>query len=107
MGIFDGMTGVLNGVFGAPVAVTTDKFGTQSIDAIFRREPVRIIGDDNRETMSELPTLSVPHDVVDAYCIVVGSRVEPGDGATYRIVNHAPSGSPASDAFTTFELEEV
>ncbi|UWQ59962.1 hypothetical protein K3722_07480 [Leisingera caerulea] len=101
---FDGMAGLLTGVFGGSVTHTPPGGGASVIDAVFREEPVTVTGDDGRDVLIMAPTLKVPAD--HAAGIVRESEIAPGNGKTYRVLNGQSGGSPAVDAFMIFELEE-
>ncbi len=103
--VFDGMTGVLNGVFGAPVTVLPQSGGMFVIQSIFREEPTAVIGEDGREILTVVTLWKVPR--ADAVSILRGDRVEPGNGKAYLVRNNTHTGSPASDRFVIFELEEI
>lgn len=103
-GIFDGMAGVLNSVFGAPVSHTPQGQASRTIDAVFRKEPDTVTDREGHDYLIAVPTLRVLK--ADAASISRGDEIEPGDGAKYVVLNQQPSGSPASDAFVVFELEE-
>ncbi|MEC7763381.1 MAG: hypothetical protein VX874_15875 [Pseudomonadota bacterium] len=105
MSIFDGMAGVLNGVFGAPVTVTPEGEAAVEIRGVFRENPVTVPDADGREVLSVLPVLSVPRNVAET--LASGTVVNPGNGRTYSVVNSLPSGSPAGDGFINYELEEI
>lgn len=102
---FDGLAGLLTGVFGGSVSHTPPGGSAVVIDAVFREEPVTVPGDDGRDVLILSPTLKVPAD--HAAGIVRGSGIAPGNGKTYEVLNGQPGGSPAADAFIIFELEEV
>ena len=106
MSLFDGMASALNDTFGAGVVITPLAGGSPvSLKAMFRAEPVTLSGEHGQDILGVLPTLRVPATL--AAMITTGDQVEPGNGKTYRIVNRLPSGSPATDAFQVFELEEI
>ena len=105
MSIFAGVSGVLNGGFGASVTITPDGEAARAIQAVFRENPVTVPDGDGREIVTVLPVLSVPRDVETS--LASGTVVEPGNGRTYQVVNGLPSGSPADDGFTIYELEEI
>jgi len=105
MSIFDGMAGILNGVFGDPVTHTPAGGAGTTIQAVFREGPVQVLDDDSRVILSVTPTLKVQRPVDEA--LSRRDLIQPGNGKTYQIVNDQPNGSPASDAFVFFELEEV
>jgi len=105
--IFDGLTGVLNQVFGAPVIVT-DKAGISvTLTAVFREEPVDIYAEDGRPTQFIKPTLRVLKS--DLPRVAKGFTVRPPSVAPRRftVIRVLPSTSPAADGFTMCELEEA
>lgn len=104
-GIFDGMAGVLNGVFGAPVAHLPVVGAPVTMRGIFREQPIEVADEDGRAILIIAPTLRVRK--ADAATIATRDEIEPGNGKTYTVENRHPSGSPANDAFVIFELEEV
>lgn len=103
MGIFDGMAGALNSVFGAPVVIWPVRGGEYSIQAVFRQEPVEVTQDDGRSVLIARPTLRVPAPVADGIARDDRIKVE---GLTYTVLNRMRSSSPASDRFVMFELQE-
>lgn len=104
-GIFDGMAGVLNGVFGAPVTHYPAAGGSAVLQGVFREDPVEVLADERGTILIEAPTLRLLRD--DALSVARGDTIDPGRGKTYRVLNRLTAGSPASDGFWTFELEEV
>lgn len=105
MSLFDGMTGILADVFGAPVTWTPRNAPPVSLRAVFRETPVRVPTEDGGETLTVSPTLTVQRPAADS--IVRGDTIEPGNGRSYRVIAPFPSGSPAVDAFVIFELETL
>jgi hypothetical protein len=105
MSLFDGMAGILNDVFGAPVTHTPAGGSPVTLQAIFRREPITTVDREGFEALVVSPTLQVP--LPQANDVQRGDTVVPGDGQPYRIINRHPSGSPAGDAFVVFELERI
>lgn len=105
MSIFNGMTGILTDVFGGSVMHLPALGQGTTIQAVFREGPVRMLDEDGREILSVLPTLKVERSV--AASLKRLDHIEPGNGKTYSVLNGLPKGSPASDAFVIFELEEV
>jgi len=103
--VFDGMTGVLDDVFGDPVLVTPKGGVAREERAVFREGPVLVLGRDGQEVTTVIPTLS--GDRRQLSDLVRGSLVVPGNGKTYRCLSALPSGSPAEDARLTIELERV
>lgn len=104
-GIFDGMAGVLNGLFGAPVTITPDGGEPAVLRGVFREEPVEVADGDNGSVIDVAITLRVQRPGADD--VETGAIVAPGNGKTYRIMNRITSGSPAADGFTVFELKET
>ena len=103
MSIFNGMAGVLNSVFGAPVMIMPVRGGQYSIQGVFRQEPVEVTQDDGRSVLIARPTLRVPVPVADA--IARDDRINV-EGVNYTVLNRMRSSSPASDRFVMFELQE-
>ena len=104
MGLFDGMTGVLNQVFGAPVVHCPKSGGQVTIQAIFRREPIEVDQEGGRSVLIAAPSLKVPEPVASTICRDDWIEVE---GLRYTVLNRMPNASPAADRFVMFELEEV
>lgn len=104
MSVFDGMTGILNQVFGATVLLCPKSGGQQIIRAVFRREPVEVDQDRGRSVLIAAPTLKVPEPVASTICRDDMIEV---DGLRYVVLNKMPNASPAADRFVMFELEEV
>lgn len=104
MSVFDGMTGVLNQVFGAPVLLWPRSGGQKTIQAVFRREPIEVAQEGGRSVLIAAPTLKVPEPV--ASTIRRDDMIEVG-GVRYVVLNKMPNASPAADRFVMFELEEV
>jgi len=103
--IFDGMAGVLNDVFGAPVSITPVSGPAREIMALFREGPVIVGQGEAGDVLDVLPTLRVPKPEADL--IKTGDHVAPGNGRTYQVLNATSSGSPGADAFELFQLEEI
>ncbi|WP_118138753.1 hypothetical protein, partial [Oceanicella sp. SM1341] len=99
MALFDGLTGLLDDVFGAQVTVTPPAGAARPVQAVFREGPVTVLGAEGQEVTTVLPTLSGARDKLAA--LVPGGTVRPGNGKTYRCISALPSGSPADDARMT------
>lgn len=106
-GIFDGMAGVLNDVFGAPVMHTPAATGLPvEVQGIFRRDPITVADEDGREFLVSSPSLRVERP--DAVGIVVGDVIEVSGGDRFTVLNaQRATPSPASDALIVFELEAI
>lgn len=102
MGLFDGMTALLDDAFGGAVTVTPAGGAARVERVVFREAPFAVENDGVSFT-TVLPTLSGDRrkiaDLVD------GGTVDPGNGKIYRCLSALPSGSPAGDARLTIELE--
>lgn len=105
MSIFDGMAGVLGGIFGDAVTWTPAGGTATAIRGIFREVPVEIAAEDGSAVLAVQPMLKVQRPAADA--IKTDDAVAPGNGRTYRIAARHPSGSPAADAFVDFTLESL
>lgn len=107
-GVFDGVAGVLTGVFGAPV-VYQPKSGAApvTISAVFRRRPILVQDQSGGDVWVLSPTMRVRRDLLPA--IARGDLVQPSTvpGKTFRVLNRLPDISPAADGFLMVELEEV
>lgn len=106
-GIFDGMAGVLNTVFGAPVTITPQGSAPATLAGVFRELPIEQETGDGRMIVTVTPTLRVPKDVIAQ--LAVGDLVAPSltPGRTFTVLQWVPSPSAAADAFITYLLEEV
>jgi len=102
--VFDGVAGVLNSVFGAPVVYLPAGGDASEIQSVFRNEPVEIEEEDGSVVMLSA-SWRVPADL--AVGVARGDRIQPGNGKTYKILSRIPQGSPAPDGFVLFELEDV
>lgn len=107
--VFDGMAGVLNSVFGAPVTIKPVSGGILEVPAVFRAEPIEVAGTDGHAVLISAPTLRVKRDVLPdiGHGDLVIPSVASASGKTFRVLNRIATGSPASDAFLVCELEEV
>jgi hypothetical protein len=101
---FDGVAGLLNGIFGKPVTVTPALGGSpRTVRGVFRREPIEVAGEDGFPVLVLSPTLKVPATEDLKRGDIVEPSVEPG--SRYEVMNGEPSPSPASDRFVIYELE--
>jgi hypothetical protein len=103
--VFDGMAGVFNTVFGAPVLHTASGASAVEVQAIFREEPVEVLDDQGHTVLTIGPTLAVQKPTDQT--IQFDDLINPGNGKLYRVENSIGNGSPASDAFVIFDLGEV
>lgn len=102
--LFDGLAGLLNDVFGAPVTHTAPDEDPRVIQAVFREAPETETDREGYPYLVIVPTLRVLK--ADAVGISHDDIIEPGNGSRYLVKNRQPDGSPAADAFVVFELEK-
>lgn len=103
--LFDGMTGVLNDVFGAPVVHVPAAGGSNNLTGIFREDPIEVdTGEGDPITIVD-PTLRLR--ATDAAGVAVGDQVTPEGKAAHKVASKVTGGSPASDGFVIFQLELV
>lgn len=105
--VFDGMTGVLNAVFGAPVLYLPAGGAAVGVQSVFREAPIEQLTEDGGSVWSVTPVWIVPNTEVVARGIARGDQIEPGNGKRYILLKPMTSGSPADDRFITFSLELV
>ena len=77
---FDGMTGVLNGVFGAPVTHAAPGKDPRVLTGVFREKPAVVEGDDGRDVLVTMSTVRIP--AADAAGIARNDWIVPGNGKT-------------------------
>lgn len=104
--VFDGMAGVLDDVFGAPVMIYPAGGGQLVGRGIFRETPVSAADEDGHAVLVTSPTLRMRKP--DATVLRVGDLIKPEcDDRMFRVLNRWANGSPARDAFVVFELEDA
>ena len=128
--VFDGMTGVLADVFGAPVTISGSVAATVAglfreavmeqearqaavaihegtVAGLFREAVVEQEGADGRVFFGVTPSVKLRKGTVAA--LVKGDVVAPSvaPGRSFTVLQAFPSGSPADDAFVVYALEEV
>lgn len=100
--LFDGVTGLLNTVFGDPVTHHPKAGGVRTIHSVFREAPVEISDADGHTVLGVAPLWRVPQ--TEAEGIASGDKITLADGRRFEVLNRQPSASPASDRFVMFEL---
>lgn len=103
--IFDGIAGILTGVFGDTVTATPVGGSAGDIQGIFRDSDVPVLNDAGAETISPFPTIVMHRD--DAAALIPGGLVEPGNGSTYKCLAKMDGGSPDPRGLVTVQLEKV
>lgn len=104
-GVFAGMAGALNKVFGAPIVFTPQVGAPQTLQSVFRETPISVSGADGGDVLIVAPTWRVPKSILST--AQRGDLITVPDGRQFRILNQLASGSPADDAFILYELEEL
>lgn len=106
MSVFDGMTGVLDEAFGAPVTWTAAPAGPVTISGVFREEVLDEAIADGRPDTLAVPMLRVRKTVA---LLAKGHLVQPSaaPGRSFTVLRVIPASSPAADAFLLYILEEV
>lgn len=108
-GIFDGLAGICESVFGGVVTHIPDGGAgiPTEIMGAFRETPVDLPGADDMGALRWVEVSLAVREPV-ALTLVEGDTIEPGNGKSYRVKPGAqPSGSPASDRFWNFSLELI
>lgn len=103
-GIFDGMAGILTGVFGSTVQFAPRYGPMRDVAGVFRETPVEVTGADGQIVVIEAPTWRVPRDLVPEIRRDDLIRLE--DARIFRITVVHKAASPARDAFLLCELHE-
>lgn len=102
--VFDGMSGVLNDVFGAPLTVTLVAGGGVDVRGILRDREIEVAGEDGEPVVTVQPTLRIPRsDFTDQ--MGEDDTVEQG-ARRYRVLYRVPPESPADDRLETFVLRK-
>lgn len=105
MPLFDGLTGVLDATFGAPVTITPPAGPPWTGVGQFRENPREVMGQDGMVHVIDTPTLQIRRPLPEA--AVRRAIVEPSErpGETWRINDIYRDRSPAADAYAVLELE--
>lgn len=102
--VFDGMAGVLNGVFGAPVTIHPGGGGGVEIRGVIRDREVEVPDGDGQVVLGTFTTLKA--QVGDVTGLVRGNAVSQG-ARSWTVDYRLPSESPAADRFETFVLKDA
>jgi hypothetical protein len=103
--LFDGMAGLLTDVFGGPVTITPVGGAPQAVRGVFREVPIDDDVADGRPGFSFVPVLRLQKLLSDS--LTKHARVTLPDGREFILLRPVPGGSPAADAFVTWEMEAV
>lgn len=103
--LFDGISGLINDVFGSPMTYTTHWGASSEVRAILRHQPVDLVDDQGLRVRDLGPTLRARRcDLPD---LRRGDRITLPDGRAYEVAAVWPSGSPAADGFFVADLTEL
>jgi hypothetical protein len=105
MSVFDGLTGVLNATFGAPVTITPEAGPPWTGLGQFRDSPVEDVAALGRPYGTSVWTLQIQRPLPEA--AQRGAIVEPSirPGESFRVLGVYRDRSPAADAYAVLELE--
>lgn len=104
--LFDGLSGLLAGVFGAVVRYEPqNSIDARDIQSIFREQPIEVQGADGQNVLIDAPTWRVERNRVPE--VRRGDHLRLGDGRRFRITTTHNSGSPSVDAFVICEVQEI
>lgn len=105
--VFDGMGGVLNAVFGAPVNVTRAGQSAVAVQGVFRFVTIDDPTADGRGIYEQVPTLRLPINLMPA--LKRGDTVQPSafPGRTFAVLQPDLNGMPAVDTMVTYVCEEI
>ena len=107
MSIFDGLSGVLNATFGAPVTITPPTGSPVSLIGQFRENPREVMDGEGLVHVIDTPTLQIlrPLPAAAVKRAIVAPSIRPGE--TWRVVDIHRDRSPAADAYAVLELEKI
>lgn len=104
-GLFDGLSGILAGAFGAPVQYAPKDGRLRDVQSIFRESPIEVTGADGQDILIEAPTWRVARSLVPE--IARGDIIRLPDGRLFKVTTTHNTASPATDAFVICELHQV
>lgn len=104
--LFDGVTGLLNAVFGDPIRHISGAGLETTVQSVFRKTPVKVTDGDGREILLLSPWWRVSQDALPTRPRRLDEIVAP-DGTRYRIESVWEGGANAADAHLVCELEAI
>lgn len=106
--LFDGVPGLLAGVFGAPSIIwRPDGLSPITVTSVFRILPIEVSDDTGEAVQVMAPVWRVPRDPSWPRAPRRGDLIELADGRVFRLMAAQPSGSPAVDHFLHFRCEDA
>lgn len=107
MGLFDGMTGLFEGVFDGPVTLVRDGAEDVALRGIFREEPMLRTDADGSEITVVQPVIKMRAPAADLVARGDLIQVAARPGETFKVVYKDPTRSPAADRHFLIVLTEV
>lgn len=104
--LFDGVTGLLNDIFGDPVTHISGAGVETVVQSVFRKTPVKVTDTDGREILLLSPWWRVSQDALPARPRRL-DQIRAPDGTRYRIESIWEGGADAADAHLVCELEAL
>ena len=104
--LFDGVTGLLNGVFGDPICHVGRNGIETTVQSVFRKTPVKVADNQGGEFLLSSPWWRVSQDALPERPRE-GDEIAAPDGNRYRILNVWENGAAAADAHLICELEVI
>lgn len=106
-GLFDGVAGLLSGVFGDTVDwLDGGQLPALPVQSVFRSEPIEVEGGDGAPILIMQPTWRVSTTALPRLP-ARGDRITISSGETYQITAIHKTRSPARDRFILCLLEQV
>lgn len=102
-GLFDGLPGLLNEVFGSPVTWGPQGGTPVTLRATLRQTPVAVAAGDGGSVLVSDAVLRVPRDAAGG--MRAGDLITLPSGQSWRIESRIPGGGPGIDHFVDFTLE--
>ncbi|OJH46165.1 hypothetical protein [Paracoccus sp. SM22M-07] len=103
--LFNGLSGILAGAFGATVQYAPQRGALRDIGSIFREQPIEVTGADGQVVLIDAPTWRVERHLVPE--LARDDQILVPDGRLFKVTAVHRSGSPAEDAFVIAELHRV
>lgn len=104
--LFDGVTALLNEVFGEEITHFDRAGGAQSVVSVFRKTPVKVTDEQGGAFLLSSPWWRVSQDALPERPRE-GDEIAAPDGNRYRILNVWENGAAAADAHLICELEVI
>lgn len=103
--LFNGLSGILAGVFGATITYAPRAGLVRDIQSVFRETPIEITGADGNEVLIDAPTWRVERHLAPE--VGRGDIIRVPDGRQFKVETTHTTGGPAADGFILCELHEA